>query len=150
MLASGYCFWVNLYFGTLTIIFIWSVFIWFLYAHFLQVNDNIWHLHTFEWWVEVSVSYFMEAPLAHHNYANYKMVIYSAVVKVFIMLTMSHFLCCLCFLCDFCYLCFHIFVVFTSLKTSSIGVFLKEIKELFLWIYLHIKEFSCLSIKSVN
>lgn len=29
-----------------------------------------------------SVSYFIEAPLAHHDYANYKVVVYSAVVKV--------------------------------------------------------------------
>ncbi|CAL9174116.1 unnamed protein product [Musa hybrid cultivar] len=28
-----------------------------------------------------SVSYFIEAPLSHHNYANYKVVVYSAVVK---------------------------------------------------------------------
>ncbi|KAF3441625.1 hypothetical protein FNV43_RR15540 [Rhamnella rubrinervis] len=28
-----------------------------------------------------SVSYFIEAPLAHHDYANYKVVVYSAVVK---------------------------------------------------------------------
>ncbi|KAK9723572.1 hypothetical protein RND81_05G008900 [Saponaria officinalis] len=28
-----------------------------------------------------SVSYFIEAPLAHHDYANYKVIIYSAVVK---------------------------------------------------------------------
>ncbi|XP_010245836.1 PREDICTED: probable UDP-N-acetylglucosamine--peptide N-acetylglucosaminyltransferase SPINDLY isoform X2 [Nelumbo nucifera] len=28
-----------------------------------------------------SVSYFIEAPLVHHNYANYKVVVYSAVVK---------------------------------------------------------------------
>lgn len=30
-----------------------------------------------------SVSYFIEAPLAHHDYTNYKVVVYSAVVKVF-------------------------------------------------------------------
>jgi predicted O-linked N-acetylglucosamine transferase (SPINDLY family) len=29
-----------------------------------------------------SVSYFIEAPLAHHDYSNYKVVVYSAVVKV--------------------------------------------------------------------
>lgn len=29
-----------------------------------------------------SVSYFIEAPLVHHDYANYKVVVYSAVVKV--------------------------------------------------------------------
>lgn len=31
-----------------------------------------------------SVSYFIEAPLAHHEYAKYKVVVYSAVVKVVI------------------------------------------------------------------
>lgn len=30
-----------------------------------------------------SVSYFIEAPLAHHDYTNYKVVVYSSVVKVF-------------------------------------------------------------------
>jgi hypothetical protein len=30
-----------------------------------------------------SVSYFIEAPLAYHDYANFKVVVYSAVVKVF-------------------------------------------------------------------
>lgn len=30
-----------------------------------------------------SVSYFIEAPLAHHDYAKYKVVVYSAVVKVY-------------------------------------------------------------------
>ena len=30
-----------------------------------------------------SVSYFIEAPLVYHDYANYKVVVYSAVVKVF-------------------------------------------------------------------
>lgn len=29
-----------------------------------------------------SVSYFIEAPLSHHDYSNYKVVVYSAVVKV--------------------------------------------------------------------
>lgn len=29
-----------------------------------------------------SVSYFIEAPLVHHDYANFKVVVYSAVVKV--------------------------------------------------------------------
>lgn len=29
-----------------------------------------------------SVSYFIEAPLAHHDYSNYKVVVYSGVVKV--------------------------------------------------------------------
>ena len=29
-----------------------------------------------------SVSYFIEAPLVHHDYSNYKVVVYSAVVKV--------------------------------------------------------------------
>lgn len=29
-----------------------------------------------------SVSYFIEAPLVYHNYNNYKVVVYSAVVKV--------------------------------------------------------------------
>lgn len=29
-----------------------------------------------------SVSYFIEAPLVYHDYANYKVVVYSAVVKV--------------------------------------------------------------------
>lgn len=33
-----------------------------------------------------SVSYFIEAPLSHHDYANYKVVVYSAVVKVKILL----------------------------------------------------------------
>lgn len=33
-----------------------------------------------------SVSYFIEAPLSHHEYAKYKVVIYSAVVKVVIFL----------------------------------------------------------------
>lgn len=31
-----------------------------------------------------SVSYFIEVPLIYHNYANYKVVVYSAVVKVLI------------------------------------------------------------------
>lgn len=30
-----------------------------------------------------SVSYFIEAPLVHHDYANYKVIVYSAVVKVY-------------------------------------------------------------------
>lgn len=34
-----------------------------------------------------SVSYFIEAPLSHHNYANYKVVVYSAVVKVSFLLS---------------------------------------------------------------
>jgi protein O-GlcNAc transferase len=29
-----------------------------------------------------SVSYFIEAPLVYHDYGNYKVVVYSAVVKV--------------------------------------------------------------------
>lgn len=33
-----------------------------------------------------SVSYFIEAPLVYHDYENYKVVVYSAVVKVFLML----------------------------------------------------------------
>ena len=32
-----------------------------------------------------SVSYFVEAPLAHHDYSNYRVVVYSAVVKVILM-----------------------------------------------------------------
>ena len=35
-----------------------------------------------------SVSYFMEAPLIYHDYANYKVVVYSAVVKVRMCLSM--------------------------------------------------------------
>lgn len=37
-----------------------------------------------------SVSYFIEAPLIYHDYANYKVVVYSAVVKVY------H----ICFICN--------------------------------------------------
>lgn len=33
-----------------------------------------------------SVSYFIEAPLTHHDYQNYKVVVYSSVVKVYIFL----------------------------------------------------------------
>jgi protein O-GlcNAc transferase len=29
-----------------------------------------------------SVSYFIEAPLSYHDYTNYKVIVYSAVVKV--------------------------------------------------------------------
>lgn len=34
-----------------------------------------------------SVSYFIEAPLTYHDFQNYKVVVYSAVVKVWIMLS---------------------------------------------------------------
>lgn len=36
-----------------------------------------------------SVSYFIEAPLVNHDYANYKVVVYSAVVKVLAILKYS-------------------------------------------------------------
>ena len=36
-----------------------------------------------------SVSYFIEAPLSYHDYVNYKIVVYSAVVKVSIVSNMS-------------------------------------------------------------
>lgn len=37
-----------------------------------------------------SVSYFIEAPLVYHDYVNYKVVVYSAVVKVSVCLDVTH------------------------------------------------------------
>ena len=37
-----------------------------------------------------SVSYFIEAPVSHHDYANCKVVVYSAVVKVLINFNIAH------------------------------------------------------------
>lgn len=36
-----------------------------------------------------SVSYFIEAPLSYHDYVNYKVIVYSAVVKVSIFTSSS-------------------------------------------------------------
>jgi hypothetical protein len=41
-----------------------------------------------------SVSYFIEAPLVHHDYTNYQIVVYSAVVKVCYILHVGPFMPC--------------------------------------------------------
>jgi predicted O-linked N-acetylglucosamine transferase (SPINDLY family) len=41
-----------------------------------------------------SVSYFIEAPLVHHDYTNYQIVVYSAVVKVCYILHVGPFVPC--------------------------------------------------------
>ena len=38
-----------------------------------------------------SVSYFIEAPLVHHDYTSYRIVVYSAVVKVGATLCLLHY-----------------------------------------------------------
>ena len=47
-----------------------------------------------------SVSYFIEAPLAHHDYKNYKVIVYSAVVKVWFTLKVVYLICFLALYCD--------------------------------------------------
>ena len=46
-----------------------------------------------------SVSYFIEAPLAYHDYAKYKVVVYSAVVKVLIILNLIFYVAFPCVIC---------------------------------------------------
>ena len=52
-----------------------------------------------------SVSYFIEAPLVHHDYANYKVVVYSAVVKVYSYSVASFLFCLIIYVLFYLSLC---------------------------------------------
>lgn len=98
-----------------------------------------------------SVSYFIEAPLAYHDYANFKVVVYSAVVKVLFILNISH---CLYVIPVFpCMMYLHVLLQISSISSISCSfqfvlhleaykslqqVFLKQNKKYVFWIYFQL------------